>query len=73
MSRQRSNQKEWKKACNRNQRRSNKQNIDVDDVDDNKGVNHYRDTRYGDIWVSPNDGKNWRRGRGHDKKKPWRD
>lgn len=41
--------------------------------DDPKVIDHYKDTKNGDIWSSPNDGYNFRRGRGHDKKKPWRD
>lgn len=75
MSRQRSNQSEWKRDCNRSQRRSNKQTLTSMDKenDDPKVINHYKEMRQGDIWCSPNDGHNWRRGRGHDKKKPWRD
>lgn len=60
----------WKRCCNRAQRRSNKQKIS--DGEDGQLV-HYKKTRYVDIWASPNDGPNWRRGEGHDKKKPWRD
>ena len=62
----------WKRDCNRVQRRSNKQKIS--EGEDGQLV-HYKKTRYGDIWASPNDGPNWRRGHGngHDKKKPWRD
>lgn len=75
MSRQRSNQSGWKRDCNRSQRRSNKQTLTVMDKedDDPKVINHYKEMKQGDIWCSPNDGHNWRRGRGHDKKKPWRD
>lgn len=75
MSRQRSNQSDWKRDCNRSQRRANKQTLTVMDKedDDPKVINHYKEMRQGDIWCSPNDGYNWRRGRGHDKKKPWRD
>lgn len=75
MSRQRSNQSEWKRDCNRSQRRTNKQMFTAMDHedDDPKIINHYKDMRNGDIWCSPNDGHNWRRGRGHDKKKSWRD
>lgn len=75
MSRQRSNQSDWKRDCNRSQRRSNKQTLSTMDKenDDPKVINHYKEMRQGDIWCSPNDGNNWRRGRGHDKKKPWRD
>lgn len=65
----------WKKNCNRNQRRSNKQKLNVFDreSDDPKQVRHYKKTRYGDMWGSPNDGFNFRSGKGHDKRKPWRD
>ena len=75
MSRQRSNQSEWKRDCNRSQRRTNKQMLTAMDHedDDPKIINHYKDMRNGDIWCSPNDGHNWCRGRGHDKKKSWRD
>ena len=75
MSRQRSNQSDWKRDCNRSQRRFNKQTLSTMDKenDDPKVINHYKEMRQGDIWCSPNDGYNWRRGRGHDKKKPWRD
>jgi hypothetical protein len=75
MSRQRSNQSDWKRDCNRSQRRFNKQSLSTMDKenDDPKVINHYKEMRQGDIWCSPNDGYNWRRGRGHDKKKPWRD
>ena len=65
-----SSQSEWKRSCNRSQRRSNKQNLRNEDSEQ---LTHYKKTRNGDIWASPNDGKNWRRGAGHDKKKPWRD
>jgi hypothetical protein len=66
-------QHEWKHGCNRIQRRNNKQFIDVMDEDDSKQVKHYGKTRYGDLWGSPNDGYNYKRGKGHDKRKPWRD
>lgn len=65
----------WKKNCNRTQRRSNKQALHAIDkeTDDPKQVEHYGKTKYGDMWVSPNDGFKFRSGRGHDKRKPWRD
>ena len=64
-------QGDWKKSCNRKLRRSNKQKISEEDSQ----LSHYKKTRYGDLWASPYDGKNWRRGHGngHDKKKPWKD
>lgn len=64
-------QSDWKKSCNRNLRRSNKQKIS----DEDSQLSHYKKTRNGDLWASPYDGKKWRRGHGngHDKKKPWRD
>ncbi len=70
-----SSQANWKRNCNRSQRRNNNQvltNMDREN-DDPKVIDHYKDTKNGDIWSSPNDGYNFRRGRGHDKKKPWRD
>lgn len=67
-----SSQTKWKHGCNRTQRRSNKQ-LDLTDEDCTKSVDHYSKTRYGDIWNSPNDGWNWKRGKGHDKRKPWKD
>lgn len=64
-------QGDWKKSCNRSLRRSNKQKIS----DEDSQLPHYKKTRNGDLWASPYDGKNWRRGHGngHDKKKPWKD
>lgn len=68
-------QSKWKTGNNRSQRRSNRQSISsMDrDNDDPKVIGHYKETRNGDIWGSPYDGPNFRRGRGHDKKKGWRD
>lgn len=70
-----SSQTIWKKNCNRTQRRSNKQVLHTIDkeTDDPKQVKHYSKTKYGDMWGSPYDGFNPRSGRGHDKRKPWRD
>ena len=64
-------QGDWKKSCNRSLRRSNKQKISEEDSQ----LPHYKKTRNGDLWASPYDGKNWRRGHGngHDKKKAWKD
>ena len=66
-------QHDWKRGCNRIQRRNNRQFIDITDEDDTGQVCHYGKTRYGDIWGSPNDDWNYKRGKGHDKRKPWRD
>lgn len=68
-------QTKWKRDCNRFQRRTNNQTLtSMDkDNDDPKVIHHYKDTKHGDMWASPNDGFNRRRGRGHDKKKPRRD
>ena len=66
-------QHDWKHNCNQIQRRNNKQFIDINDEDDTKQVRHYGKTRYGDLWGSPHDGYNYKRGKGHDKRKPWRD
>lgn len=70
-----SSQTIWKKNCNRTQRRSNKQVLHTigKETDDPKQVRHYSKTKYGDLWTSPNDGFKFRSGRGHDKRKPWRD
>lgn len=64
-------QSDWKKSCNRSLRRSNKQKIS----DEDSQLSHYKKTETEDLWASPYDGKNWRRGHGngHDKKKPWKD
>ena len=69
----------WNRDCNRVQRRSNEQKIS--DGEDGQLLHYkktrykktrYKKTRYGDICASPDDGPNWRRGEGHDKKKTWR-
>ena len=80
MSRTDTKTKRWKRCCNKKQRHFNKQNIN--DECDVKTIHHYSKTEYGEMWNNHTadywEGnhccyKNANRGKGHDKRKPWRD
>lgn len=73
MSRCDSRNSEWKKYCNRTQRRKNKQAKIVSDEDEIELITDTRKTDFGDVWKGPYDGwKNWDAGEGHDKR-TWKD
>ena len=80
MSRMDTKKKQWKSCCNKKQRHFNNQN--TNDEDEVKTVRHYSETEYGELWNTHlcdywegnrSVYKNANRGKGHDKKKPWRD
>ena len=76
MSRCDSRNAEWKKFCNRTQRRKNKQVQMMSDEDEIELITDTRKTDFGDVWNGPYDDAHEKRnrdnGRGHDKKS-WND